>query len=141
MEKRAKILIVDDEFALREILSFILKDKYSVATAGGAAEAFDYLANNSVDLVLLDINMPRMDGITALQEIKTRHPGIGVIFVTAFAALETIRKGINLGAFGFIMKPFDQKRLMNMVEEALRNGPPGNFCVREGKGPRESAFN
>lgn len=122
MQGKPKILIVDDQLELREVIRFVLKDKYLVAAVTGAEEAFKYMADNPVNLVLLDINMPKIDGITALQEIKKSHPETEIIFVTAYATLETIRKALNLGAFGFLMKPFDHDKLINIVDEALKNG-------------------
>ncbi|MDP3297010.1 MAG: response regulator [Thermodesulfovibrionia bacterium] len=121
MQGKPKILIVDDQLELREVIRFVLKDKYLVAAVTGAEEAFKYMADNPVNLVLLDINMPKIDGITALQEIKKSHPETEIIFVTAYATLETIRKALNLGAFGFLMKPFDHDKLINIVDEALKN--------------------
>lgn len=122
MQGKPKILIVDDQLELREVIRFVLKDKYLVAAVTGAEEAFKYMADNPVNLVLLDINMPKIDGITALQEIKKSHPETEIIFVTAYATLETIRKALNLGAFGFLMKPFDHDKLINIIDEALKNG-------------------
>ena len=121
MQGKLKILIIDDELAPRESIRMVLKDKYAVAAAPGVAEALGYMADNPVNLVLLDINMPKIDGITALQEIKKSHPETEIIFVTAYATLETIRKALNLGAFGFLMKPFDHDKLINIVDEALKN--------------------
>ncbi len=121
MQGKPKILIVDDQLELREVIRFVLKDKYMVAAVTGAEEAFKYMADNPVNLVLLDINMPKIDGITALQEIKKSHPETEIIFVTAYATLETIQKALNLGAFGFLMKPFDHDKLINIVDEALKN--------------------
>ncbi len=126
MDKKPKILIVDDQVELREIIRFVLKDKYVVAAVTGAEEAFRYMADNSINLVLLDIKMPKIDGITALKEIKERHPGTEVILLSANVTLETIRKAIRLGAFGFLMKPFDHDELINIVDEALKNSPTNN---------------
>ncbi len=119
MHEKPEILIVDDKHEIREVIRFVLKDKYSIATAGGAEEALKYLASGPVKLVLLDINMPKADGITVLSEIKRVYPDTEVIMVTAYAPLETVRAAVRLGAFGFLMKPFDVGALTRMVDEAL----------------------
>ncbi len=121
MQGKLKILIIDDELAPRESIRMVLKDKYAVAAATGAAEALGYMANNPVNLVLLDINMPKIDGITALKEIKKRYPETQVILLSAYVTLETIQKALKLGAFGYLMKPFDHDKLINIVDEALKN--------------------
>jgi len=122
MQKQTEILIVDDQREVREVMRFVLKDKYSIATAGGAEEALTYLASNPVKLVLLDINMPKGDGVTILNEIKRVYPDTEVIMVTAYAPLETVRMALRLGAFGFLMKPFDVNALIKIVDDALK-GP------------------
>ena len=121
MQGKLKILIKDDELAPRESIRMVLKDKYAVAAAPGAAEALGYMADNPVNLVLLDINMPKIDGITALKEIKKRHPGTQIILLSAYITRETIQKALKLGAFGCLMKPFDHDKLINIVDEALKN--------------------
>lgn len=121
MQSKSKILVIDDELALREVIRFVLKDKYATATASGVEEAFKYMSDNPVNLVLLDLKMPKIDGITVLEEIKRRHPETEVIIVTAYATLETIRQAIRLGAYGFLMKPFDNNELIKIVDEALKN--------------------
>lgn len=119
MYETPRILVVDNELAQREVIGLALKDKYSVATASGAEEAFKYMADNSVDLVLLDIEMPGINGITALEEIKKRHPDTEVVMVTACATVENVRRAIRLGAFGFLAKPFDITELIEIVDKAL----------------------
>jgi len=120
MDKKTKILVVDDQPEVCEVIRLVLKDKYSIVTAGGAEEAFRYLADNPVRLVLLDIKMPKVDGITVLEQIKEKHPGTEVIVVTAYATIEIMRRAIKLGACGFLMKPFDIDVLINTVDAALK---------------------
>lgn len=120
MSVKARVLIVDDQREIREILRFTLKDKYAVATAGEAEEAFEYMAEYSVNLVLLDFKMPRIDGITALKEIKKRHPGTEIIMMTGYAPVDTRQKALNLGVFAFFMKPFDIDKLLCAIDEAVQ---------------------
>ena len=121
MNKQTEILIVDDQREVRDVIHLILKDKYSIAAVGGVEEAFRYLEVNSVKLVLLDIKMPKIDGITALEHIKKKYPGTEVIMVTAFASLETVRNAVRIGAFGFLMKPFDINVLIKTIDGALNS--------------------
>ncbi len=121
MEKKPKILIVADQLELQEVIGFALKDKYLIAAVTGIEEAFIYMTNIPVNLVLLDIDMPKINGITALEEIRKRHPETDVIMLTICVTLETIRKAIRLGAFGFLLKSLDHNELINCVDEAISN--------------------
>lgn len=121
MLNRAKILVIDDELTPLESIKMVLKDKYDVTTASGAIEAFDYMAGCPVDLVLLDIKMPKIDGIKALKEIKKKYPKTEVIMLTAYMTLETNQKTLKLGAFGCLLKPFDKDELLDIVDRALKN--------------------
>jgi putative nucleotidyltransferase with HDIG domain len=116
---REKILIIDDELAPRESIRMVLKDRYDVSTASGAHEGLEMMSKNPVDLVVMDIKMPKMDGITALQEIKKRHPDTEVILLTAYASLDTARDAIRFGAFDYLIKPFDKDDILLVVEKGL----------------------
>lgn len=115
-----KILVIDDELAPRESIRMVLKDRYEVTTASGAIEGLNMLDASPVDLVVMDIRMPMMDGITALQEIKKRHPDTEVILLTAYASLETAREAIRCGAFDYLLKPFDKDDVLLVVEKGLQ---------------------
>ena len=120
MVEKDKVLIIDDELAPRESLRMVLKDKFDVLTAPGAPEGMMLMDENPVDLVVLDIRMPGMDGITALNRIKERYPEIEVILLTAYASIDSARDAIRLGAFDYLMKPFDKDDLINVVEKGLQ---------------------
>ncbi len=116
----ARILIVDDHSAIRETLKLILKNKYDVAATCDAQDAFMYMASSPVNIVLLDFKMPKIDGITALMEIKKRHPETEVIMMTGYAPVDAIQRAFNAGAFAFFMKPFDINKLISAIEKALQ---------------------
>ncbi len=120
MGNRAKILVIDDELAPRESIRIVLKDHYNVFTASGAREGLDAMDTNPVDIVVMDIKMPEMDGITALKEIKKRHPDTEVILLTAYASIETARDAIRFGAFDYLTKPFDKDDVLLVVEKGLK---------------------
>jgi response regulator RpfG family c-di-GMP phosphodiesterase len=113
------ILIIDDELSPRESMRMVLKDQYNVVTASGGAEGLEYMENKPVDLVVLDIMMPGMDGITALREIKKRYPATEVILLTAYASIKTAKSAVRLGAFDYLTKPFDKDDLTKVVRRGL----------------------
>jgi putative nucleotidyltransferase with HDIG domain len=119
VDGKEKILVIDDELAPRESIRMVLKDDYAVNTAEGAFEGLDIMSDNPVDLVVMDIKMPKMDGITALQEIKKRHPDTEVVLLTAYASLETARDAIRFGAFDYLIKPFDKDDVLLVVKKGL----------------------
>jgi len=123
MQDKLKILVIDDQLAPRESIRMVLKDKYDVVAAT-AEWGFEYIAANPVNLVLLDIKMPKIDGITALKEIKKKYPGTEVILLSAYADIETTQKALKLGAFGYLTKPFDKDELLDIVDRALQNQSP-----------------
>ena len=114
-----KILVVDDDRAVSTGVRITLEDKYDVATADSAPDAFNHLANHKVDLVLLDIKMPHMNGIEALKVIMKRHPDTKVVMLTAYPTEENIQKAWESGANGFLSKPFAVDELRAFVEKAI----------------------
>jgi two-component system cell cycle sensor histidine kinase/response regulator CckA len=119
LNKGGSILIIDDEKGPREALRQILKDKYDVKTVPGVPEAIDLLSKTAVTVVMMDIRMPRVDGITGLRQIKAKHPDVEVIMVTAYASIDTARKAIEYGALEYLVKPFDIKDVYRVVEKAI----------------------
>ncbi|MFH1258574.1 MAG: response regulator [Elusimicrobiota bacterium] len=117
MEKsKIKILVVDDEPQIRDIIArFLKKGGYQVCLAADGEEAVQALKNERPHLVLLDIRMPKMDGITALKEIKKIDPTVGVIMTTAFQDEEIAKTTIALGACDYICKPLDLFSLENSI--------------------------
>jgi putative nucleotidyltransferase with HDIG domain len=113
------ILVIDDEIAPREALRMVLKDKYNVSAVSDAQEGLSFLSQNDIDLVVLDIMMPGMNGIEALQKIKSTYPETEVILLTAFASLGTARSAIRYGAFDYMTKPFDKDEVIKIVERGL----------------------
>jgi CheY-like chemotaxis protein len=116
---RPKILVIDDQFSPREAVRMVLKNRYDVVTASGAIEGIEYMFDNPVNLVLLDIRMPRMDGIEAIKEIKMLFPETKIILFTAHANDIALEKALEHGAEGYITKPFDKDELLDMVHKTL----------------------
>jgi len=119
VDTKEKILVIDDELAPRESIRMVLKDQYNVSTAEGAHEGLKMMSEHPFDLVVMDIRMPKMDGITALQEIKKRHADTEVILLTAYASLDTARDAIRCGAFDYLIKPFDKDDILLVIKKGL----------------------
>jgi DNA-binding NtrC family response regulator len=119
MDKSTVILVVDDEVGVRQSFNVVLKDTYQVLLAEKGAEALDILEKRSVDLVLLDILLPDMNGIEILEKIKRTHPETDVIMVTAVNDVQTAVIAIKLGAYEYIIKPFVVDELLALIQRAL----------------------
>jgi DNA-binding NtrC family response regulator len=116
----AKVLLVDDEEPFVETLAKRLtKRELNILTAFSGPEALEKLEKDSrVDVVVLDVKMPGMDGIEALKQIKANYPLVEVIMLTGHATVESAIEGMKLGALDYLMKPCDMEILMNKVREA-----------------------
>ncbi|MDD2316601.1 MAG: sigma-54 dependent transcriptional regulator [Desulfobacterales bacterium] len=114
------ILIVDDEKNYTLILSAVLQDEgFETLTANSGQEALETLAEFDVNLVITDMKMPVMDGIELLRHIKEKYPTVPVIMMTAYGTVEKAVEAMQLGAFNYITKPFDNARLVIYVNKAL----------------------
>lgn len=115
-----RVLVVDDEHLIRWSLEQSLKKQgYTVQTVGSGEEAIEYVRKHSPDLVLLDIQLPGIDGIETLERIKDIDSDISVIMITALGVLETAVKAMQLGAFDYINKPFNLDELSVVLRKAL----------------------
>ena len=104
-----KILVVDDEEKIRETLRGVLSDEgYEVADAGDGRAALEQLKQGHPDLVILDVWLPEIDGITLLEEIKRLQPDLPVIIICGHANIEAAVRATRLGAADFIEKPYYQ---------------------------------
>lgn len=115
-----KILVVDDEPGMREFLEIMLqKEGYKVETASDGSEAIDLMKDNSYDLAIVDIQMPVVNGIGVLQEIKSFGIETTVIMITAFASHETAIEAMKLGAYDYITKPFKIDEIKLTIKKAI----------------------
>ena len=116
----ANVLLVDDEVPFVEAMARRLnKRDINIATAFSGLEALDVLSeDNSIEVVVLDVKMPGMDGIETLSEIRKKFPLQEVIMLTGHATVETGIEGMKLGAFDYLMKPCEMDILMKKVKEA-----------------------
>jgi DNA-binding NtrC family response regulator len=117
LPKEAKrILLVDDEENARLALSRLLsKEGYIVDAVSNGYEALNHLREHDVNLIVTDIKMPEMDGISFLRELNKSFPGSNVIMITAYGGVESYIEAINLGAFEYINKPVRIEELRSIM--------------------------
>lgn len=119
-EPMKRILVVDDEENARMALSRILtREGYDVASAGNGFEALSYLRDKDVELIITDMNMPVMNGITFLRELNRTRPTSNVIMITAYGEVESYLEAMNLGAFEYINKPVKIDELNKVITKIL----------------------
>ena len=120
MEK-CRVLLVDDEKDFLEVLIRRLsKRDVNVEGVSSGEEALQFLQVRPIDVAVLDVKMPGMDGITALREIKKLNPLIEVIMLTGHASLEVALEGMRSGAFDYLMKPAEIDELLYKIQDAHR---------------------
>ncbi len=114
-----KILLVDDEEIMLKYLSrFLIKKGFDISTAMNGNEALEQIKEQDFIVVLLDVLMPGMDGIETLREIKKIKPMTEVIMLTGHASVQVAMQGMKLGAFDYLIKPFDQDKLLTKLQMA-----------------------
>ncbi|MGQ0629390.1 MAG: response regulator transcription factor [Phycisphaerales bacterium] len=117
----ATVLVVEDDAAIRRGVADALRHSgYAIIEAPDGVQGLDRALSAEVDLVLLDILMPKMDGLTVLAHLRKAKPALPVIFLTARGELEDRVKGLKLGADDYVVKPFGASELLARVEAVLR---------------------
>ena len=115
------LLAVDDEMGVRESLKMVFCKEYRLLEAASVEAAIRKVQEERPQVVLLDILMPKTDGIEILRQIKTIHPSCEVIMLTGVNSQQLAAKAMDFGAFDFIGKPFDVVGLRQKVKKALEN--------------------
>jgi putative nucleotidyltransferase with HDIG domain len=119
---KTKILIVDDEEAIREVVSTLLETLgYECSSVSNGRLAREYLITHPVDMVLSDMVMPEMDGLSLVEWLRKAEPDVPVIMVTAIHDLSTALEAIRRGAYDYILKPFEKDQLYLSVRRALEH--------------------
>jgi len=114
------VLIVDDEKNYPPVISAVLQEEgFETLTANSGKEALEILEYSDVDLILTDMKMPVMDGIELLEHIKEKDPDLPVIVLTAYGTVEKAVEAMQKGAYSYLLKPFDNDRLVLFVKKAL----------------------
>jgi len=122
MSEKPKILIVDDEMIMRESLTaWLEEDDFEPVSAESGMQAFEILEDNKPDVILLDIKMPGMDGITFLKKLKEKHDDIPVIMITAHATVENAVESMKEGAYDYVMKPFPPEKISYLLKRIIEH--------------------
>src|SRR3989344_344368 len=120
MTTKPRILVVDDEESLREFLEIMLKrENYEVSTAENGEKALKLLKQKSFDLVMTDLQMPKVHGMEVLAKAKDMDPELVVIVITAFGSTESAVEAMKLGAYDYITKPFKIDEIKIIIKKAL----------------------
>ena len=118
--KKMKMMLVDDEERFLSTTKKLLEKKgYDVVTATSGAEALEKIRGENIHVVILDVKMPGMDGITTLKEIKRQFPLIEVIMLTGHATIESAVEGLKSGAIDYLTKPADINEIIEKAEQAF----------------------
>jgi CheY-like chemotaxis protein len=120
MTSKKRILICDDEEGIRESLKLILENDYDLVFSCSGKECLEKLEHyKDIKLVLLDIKMPKQNGLEVTREIKRVRPDIKIIIVTGYASPEIAQEAISVGADDYIPKPFASKEILDKVSESF----------------------
>jgi DNA-binding NtrC family response regulator len=121
LPERKQVLIVDDEPNLRKILSAQLtRDGYDVLTAEDGEQGLAQLEEHHIDLVITDLKMPKIDGMTLLREALREEPQLPIVMITAHGTVDTAVEALKIGAFDYLTKPFDKDEVRQIVAKALK---------------------
>ena len=128
---RCTILLADDEPEVLHLVTRILSAEGTVMLeARTGAEALGVARRTRLDLVILDIKLPDMSGTEVLRRIRGIDPGVPVIMVTSYGSVETVRTSMELGAFDYLTKPFDNREVRRVAREALASRAGGSVPSR-----------
>ena len=121
LPEKKQVLIVDDEPNLRKILAAQLsRDGYDVMTAEDGEQGLEMLREHHIDLVVTDLKMPKVDGMTLLREALREDPDLPVVMITAHGTVDTAVEALKTGAFDYLTKPFDKDEVRQIVAKALK---------------------
>ncbi|MBI3011406.1 MAG: response regulator [Candidatus Omnitrophica bacterium] len=116
---KPRILVADDEEGVRESLNLILGEEYELVFAKDGEETVAHLRREPFELVLLDIKMPKLDGLEVLKRIKGNGMSTPVLVLTAYQSVELAKEAVKLGALDYLPKPFDRESLLASVRGVL----------------------
>ncbi|MEZ4648125.1 MAG: sigma-54 dependent transcriptional regulator [Candidatus Eisenbacteria bacterium] len=119
---KRRVLVVDDDRGIREAIPMLLEDGgWESVTAENGRAALEVLSRESVAVVLTDVTMPVMDGMELLNELRVRHAGVPVVMISAHGELETAIEAVRNGAYDYLVKPLEEKRLLHTLDRAVEH--------------------
>ncbi|MBW1735547.1 MAG: response regulator [Deltaproteobacteria bacterium] len=132
-----QLLLVDDEERFLETTKTLLERRgISVFTATSGLDALKVLDEHRIDVVILDVKMPGLDGVEVLRKIKQRFPLVEVVMLTGHATVESAVEGMRLGAFDYVTKPCDVSQLLEKAQEAFDKKAAMEEKIRKAKTER-----
>jgi DNA-binding NtrC family response regulator len=138
------ILVVDDDTELRKVLSSILSEEgYSVKTVENGKQAIEVSEKTRFDLALIDIKLPDMEGTELLHRLKEKQPHIVMMIITGFPTIQNAMGAVNEGADGYILKPFEIRKLLEAIRKHLNKEAAdhiSNWMEFEQDSTRKSRF-
>jgi DNA-binding NtrC family response regulator len=130
MSREDIVLIVDDEKVMREsLVEWLQEDGFGVASAESGMEAIQKLDQINPTVMVADIKMPGMDGITLVRKVKEHRPDLPIVMITAFATVENAIQSMKEGAYDFITKPFPPEKLSHVLRHVIEH----QHLLRENK--------
>jgi len=119
MPRGARMLIADDEEGIRESLNLILGEEHDLVFAKDGEETLSRLTQESFGLALLDIKMPKLDGLEVLKRLKDTNVTTPILVLSAYQSVELAREAVKLGARDYLPKPFERERILTAVRGVL----------------------
>ena len=116
---KPRILIADDEEGIRESLSLILSDHYDIAFAVDGQEALSKITTGQFALILMDIKMPKLDGLEVMKRMQQQRIVTPVLVLTAYQSVELAKEAVKLGAIDYLPKPFEREQIFNAIQDIL----------------------
>ena len=116
---KQRILIADDEEGIRESLNLVLGEKYELIYAHDGHQTLEMLSNDNFAVALVDIKIPKLDGIEVLRKAKANGCTTPILMLTAYQSVELAKEAIKLGALDYLPKPFEREHILNAVSETI----------------------
>lgn len=126
--RKARILVCDDEEGIRESLELVLGTDYRLTFAADGEEAIARAKEQAFDMALVDIKMPRINGLEVLKWFRQHQPAVPVVMLTAYQSVEMAREAILQGAADYLAKPFERPTLKAAIQRALSTPPVAKRC-------------
>ena len=122
MREKVHILVVDDEEIVREsLLDWLREDGYQVEAAEDGFKALEKFEERPWDIALVDLKMPKMDGLELMKKVKETHPATQVVIITAFATVNTAVQAMKIGAYDYLVKPFNPEELSLLIKRLVES--------------------
>lgn len=120
-DRKIRVLIVDDEEDFRDIFALLIERMgYQAVTAADGREALTLLETNPCDLALIDFQMPHMNGLELLREVRRTNPKIEVIFITGFGTVPSVVEAMKLGVFDYVTKPLNLDEIEELIHRVVK---------------------